>query len=682
MGCRVWQLEQFCDAIHPPRSLKHPFGSRIGKGMTAISPPRIAVAGSTPVAETLRTLGFDVLASTDVSFGTFTSELQAGGAFRAVLAVTSTQMASVAQDLLDAASAGSVPTVLVHLPDGPLDSYGGEATDLFAPLTLNELLAAMGFETAGEFGNDELTLASPVSAPEPAPLPTPRAEQSLKLPLAKPRSAAPNLEPAAAEIAGSAPHAPAPDATPTQQEPPVLPTPEPAEPEGPWPAARFEAPPAALRPAELAQQSFEVPQEDIHPPHAQTPQVVEFSEPAVQFPEYRSAPAPMAPAVPTPVPVQTPAVGPNPLTQSWLEPEIADVHYPVHAAPVSVEAPAAAVRHVESPPPTTTAFPDPSYAADPLSDLRPDLLQRTQHSGGRGSADVILVLAWKGGVSKTTSSFALALMASEAGIGRVLLIDGNRGQGGIRSLLRVHEGAPLPTVHDLAYSNISPEDVIISPEEMNSQRPQMKPVKFHTVLNPPVAEGNSRDTPAELYTKVIEYARHRFDVVIVDTQTLDAESSDLFDGTFIPTLRAGAWGLALTDSSRESISNLPVLLSRLSDDGVRPARMLFGATLWKSEFNEEMAERYSEHFAGHATFVGSTLDDADFSADLATGYVDIESPVVRPFLSSVLHTVTGMDQFAPVIKEDDSRRGRRRGGRKTRDGQQQQRGKRGWWGSK
>lgn len=469
--------------------------------------------------------------------------------------------------LLDAAQAGGVPAVVVHHPQGPDTDYSLQATQLRAPATINDLLGALGFESANGRGSVPLTFhrAQPNPAPRPEPLPLPGVE---------------------AKSSGSQ----------TSESDPA-----------PENAAKTPLP------------------EPLPPVTAQPP-----------------SPGP----APAPAPVPTPVTAPQP---------DADV-------PVERSLPGAASLE---PGPAPDAPPHDREAGgiDSIDQLLPSSAAPGSRRRHRGLADVIIALAGKGGVSKTTTSYALAQRAADADYGRVLLIDGNRGQGGIRTLLRVPESTPLPSVHDLAYSTTDPADVIIGAEALNDARVQLTPVRFSAVLAPPGDQGNATDTPAVLYQRVLEHARQHFDLIIVDTQTRDGDSSDLFDAVWVPALRNSAWGLALTDSSAESRKNLPVLFDRLSRERVPSSRMLFAATLWSAAFTEQMAEAYTEFFAKSATFAGSSLRDAEFEADLATGHVDVTSPVIRPLLDNVLHTVTGLDSFLPEPDEDTGRRrGRRKGG--------------------
>jgi len=64
-------------------------------------------------------------------------------------------------------------------------------------------------------------------------------------------------------------------------------------------------------------------------------------------------------------------------------------------------------------------------------------------------APMIISLAAKGGVGKTSSATFLAQRAAEIGGLKVVLIDMNRGQGDIRKFFRLI-GAPLPSVYDAA----------------------------------------------------------------------------------------------------------------------------------------------------------------------------------------------------------------------------------------
>lgn len=277
------------------------------------------------------------------------------------------------------------------------------------------------------------------------------------------------------------------------------------------------------------------------------------------------------------------------------------------------------------------------------------------HGAHHYAADVVVVFAGRGGASKTSTTLTLAAGAAAGGVGRVLVVDGNRGQGGIRSILRIDDAAPVPSIHSLAYSGTSATSVVLSAEQITQLRgPRLPPVRFSAVLAPPGEQGNAVEAPASLYRRLLAEVREQFDLIIVDTQTLDSEGSDLFDVAWTPALLAGGWGLGLTEQSSEGVEMLEKTLDTLRGAGVSSGRLLLVAALWSAgEFTAELAEVFRTNFAGRGTFVGATVRDPAVSAALSVGVVEPDADAVRPVIRRVLSAVTGSDRF------DDPGGGRR-----------------------
>ena len=274
-------------------------------------------------------------------------------------------------------------------------------------------------------------------------------------------------------------------------------------------------------------------------------------------------------------------------------------------------------------------------------------------------ATVIIVHAAKGGVSKTTTSFSLALAAAEQTDQRVLLIDGNRGQGGIRALLRIPESrTKVPSIGHLAYRGAQPEHVIVDPDTLNRERPQLPPVRFSAVLAPPAERAEEDNTPYGYYQRVLEYARSRFDLIIVDTQTFDAEIGTLFKHVWLPALRSGAWGVCLTDPSTESFEGTMTMFDTLRKAGINPTRQLLIGSLWSPADppTDELAAGLKRAAAPFANFIGFTFRDDRMAQLLPTGVVDINNDAVRPILRRILHIVTGDDRYEGDVQTSTRQR--------------------------
>lgn len=407
------------------------------------------------------------------------------------------------------------------------------------------------------------------------------------------------------------------------------------------------------------------------------PAVVEplMAEPAViptVIEPLTPAPAePMAQPEPLPVPAVIPAVAepvvPAPLPVPQVIPQVAEpLPQPVvHAAPAQV-VPAPApdqssefirqvlarreVRPVTAP-----------HDQVPLWQQTPAFAAAPADAGGffsvpgisAGGCQVIISLAGKGGAGKTTQSLMYAQTAGAAGL-RVLLIDANRDQGDIGTSLRI-EKVGFPTV--LHSIQGLPGDAIISKDQINAARPaSAKDITFDVVLAPPREFAGPRYASAQVYAKLLAYAKSRYDIVVIDTQIVEAQKSDLHTGFIIPELRSGAWsaGIALYDYS--AIRNAFAVFDELAALGVTPQRTLVVATRWPE--SETDHERFVSQFGQYGTFVGFVGDDPNVNAQKSVGNLLIESPAVSPVVRTLLHRVTNHAAFAPVEETGRRRRGK------------------------
>ncbi|OZB88978.1 MAG: hypothetical protein B7X41_05295, partial [Microbacterium sp. 14-71-5] len=202
-----------------------------------------------------------------------------------------------------------------------------------------------------------------------------------------------------------------------------------------------------------------------------TVHAVAAPEPPPAAPSLLQPIAKATPPMPTPAPVQTPAVAddifdvkqavppslspvqpvrverePEP-APAYVAPEVpaAPVAPPAYVVPAPAPEPYRAPQSVPAPQPAYTPVPptpQPHYEPAPVT-------RETSYTDGlfavptpdtpygRGQkAEVLAVLASKGGVTKTTTALMLAQAAGTAGL-RVIVIDANRGQGnGVRTSLR------------------------------------------------------------------------------------------------------------------------------------------------------------------------------------------------------------------------------------------------------
>jgi len=163
---------------------------------------------------------------------------------------------------------------------------------------------------------------------------------------------------------------------------------------------------------------------------------------------------------------------------------------------------------------------DPADVAGSLDELF-DAQPGAGPSAPRGHrlAEVVVVMSAKGGVGKSTVSLNLAQHAAAMGPDnyRVVLVDANRGQGDLRTHLRLHTFTTR-TIYDTAQSG-NPAEALLTPADIASYRDaRWGEADFSFVPAPPSSLADPDVVTAGVYSEVIDYARSVADLVIVDTQ--------------------------------------------------------------------------------------------------------------------------------------------------------------------
>lgn len=272
-------------------------------------------------------------------------------------------------------------------------------------------------------------------------------------------------------------------------------------------------------------------------------------------------------------------------------------------------------------------------------------------------ARVIVCFAGKGGVGKTSSALLIAQRAAESGM-RVALIDMNRGQGDIRSYLRL-DSQSLSTIYNAALTG-NPADAVLDPDQVNAARHSSLPkLGFAVVLAPPADFADPTVVTAEVYGQVLGLLQQKADLVVVDTQITEArDTSGLIDRVVVPAMNLGAFGFGVTDLSKPGMENL---LSRTRDfttRGVARDRLLLAVNK-VSGFSAADRKVVESRFTDLAHFVGAIGEDSKLAESLNSGHVDTSIKSVRPILDLVLLRVTGREVFNPTARKRGFFGGRR-----------------------
>ena len=290
----------------------------------------------------------------------------------------------------------------------------------------------------------------------------------------------------------------------------------------------------------------------------------------------------------------------------------------------------------------------------------PQAAARPAYHHGADRGKLLVFFSGKGGVGKTSGALCAAKTAAAARL-RTVLIDANRGQADVRTYLGLPKEG-IPTVYDAVRTG-DPSAALVLPAVYNAYRHTSEPLDFALVQGPPRRLADPAVVTAEVYGEVIDYARSQADLVVLDTQILEAHKSDLFDRLIIPAMLSGAWSVAIVNESRAGVDNLLSLFSELAERGVTNARSLIIASLYE-QFDDLDQQAIERKYGQFGSFAGSIGIDPAVRDALNLGNVYAESPAVQPVIRNILHRVTGNPVFAPLPEAPKRKRGffgRRRG---------------------
>jgi Mrp family chromosome partitioning ATPase len=479
--------------------------------------------------------------------------------------------------------------------------------------------APQGYPTAPDFGFDQFGQPTAPSVPEPQfQMPAAPQYQAPVAPVPEPQFQMP-AAPQYQEPQYQQPVAPA-IPEPQYQAPQAIPEPHFQQPVAPAvPEPQYQAPQAAPAP------QYQAPAA----PQYQEPQ---FQQPAGDpFAQQQFPPAPLGEAFPTAPSFPEPAAA-----QAYPEPLVAEPTFsqPEPAATLSKEAqefnlPGFGTGAAFGATATTSAgFPEIPEVSD--ENIK---------------AKVIVSYGGKGGVGKTTCAVLMAQRAAAAGL-RVVVVDMNRGQGNIRSYLRL-DNPNLPTVYNAAVTGKA-QDALISPKVLKENRDSSLPsLGFAVVMSPPHSLADPKIVSAAVYSKVIRFIQTQADLVILDTQIVEAkDTSGLIDNVMVPLLMRGAWGLGVADMSRPGREDLLKRTQGFINQGVKRDRLMLMVNKAQSFGNAEQ-QQINEAFSGLSAFLGAAGEDPELASAMNSGSFDVQNSTLRPILDTALYQATGKDVFLP-----------------------------------
>jgi cellulose biosynthesis protein BcsQ len=187
---------------------------------------------------------------------------------------------------------------------------------------------------------------------------------------------------------------------------------------------------------------------------------------------------------------------------------------------------------------------------------------------------VLMSVSGKGGVGKTTiGAVQSASFAHRYRGARVLLIDGNPGQGDIRRYLKLHWKATSDLPDITHYQQGQPwRDVVVSSDTLDELSSMQMPIPFDVVMAPAHGtEANTPAPPAELYLDLVRTIANdpekRYDLIVIDTQIIETNYTGVMVySLLVPLLREGAYVVGVFDNSTPGYKNTHQALQLLRDN--------------------------------------------------------------------------------------------------------------------
>ncbi len=227
----------------------------------------------------------------------------------------------------------------------------------------------------------------------------------------------------------------------------------------------------------------------------------------------------------------------------------------------------------EPPPSQGLSAPPLGGAIQPSSELvissrqRPEVVSRSQ---------VLLSIAGKGGVGKSlVGSIQSALMASRKFGLRVLLIDGNAGQGDARRYFQL-QTSKLDQIPNISNYNLSTHDwssITVKAKTLTEISELGVDFTFDAVFAPPHRDQStvSITYPAAAYLDLIRSIQsdpvNTYDLIVVDTQIVETNYVNPMRTDFIsPLLREGAKAVVLFGEDSQTFNNARQAIIKLIEE--------------------------------------------------------------------------------------------------------------------
>jgi hypothetical protein len=228
----------------------------------------------------------------------------------------------------------------------------------------------------------------------------------------------------------------------------------------------------------------------------------------------------------------------------------------------------------------------------------------------------------------------------------------------------------LPSIYDAAVSRTDDtfDDIIINPKRLAAHRSNKSPLHLGIILAPERDQADPYIVDASVCLRAVEVARSRADLVVIDTQIIEAfDSSGLIDSVVLPLLLDGAWGLGISDSSTAAAGNLLNVFESFVSRGVPSNRLMALFNRVSPDVALDM-DAASEYVGDLATWMGAVIEDPAIKRVMNRGEIPgsdgVEATVeYTDAIDRILFRVTGLTAF--LRASNDKQRGRTRRDRKT-----------------
>jgi len=225
-------------------------------------------------------------------------------------------------------------------------------------------------------------------------------------------------------------------------------------------------------------------------------------------------------------------------------------------------------------------------------------------------------------------------------------------------------GCAIPEPAGPPDARVSPDASVIGPEHLNrymitadalndmrSSRVAREPLHFSMVFAPAPEHADPEIVTAATYAAIIDELAYTHNLVVIDTQTVEAyDTSGLIDTIMRQELstRSG-WAVGIADPSTPAVTNLRHRIKALSEAGANASHLMvvFNRQLNSGEAGYDIGRASSLFESVGATMIGSVPADEQITSMTNSGAVASTVESLVPLYCSILLRATGLNQFSP-----------------------------------